>query len=151
MKQSKELDMIQEQMKPGVIAYSGFLGSDDRNLGDILEADDAAVRRMGLTHKAIAAKLRDLMESGKKGLGTPVEAGELEVRVDGARGQSPCPFLHKGLYHKTFAIVRNRRTGTEFTFSELNIHMIEVHGFYEGLKSLYRLEPEMLARELSLL
>lgn len=149
MKQSARDDLIQEQMGPGVIAQEGMLGSDRRKLRDILDADDAAVRRLGLTHAAIAARMRELRDAGAAGLGLAVKVGEcFEVRVDSARGGLPCPFLHDGLYQKEFVEVRNTRTGEQVTFSELNVHMIEAHGFYEGVGSPYRLDPDVLARVL---
>ncbi|HMA68689.1 MAG TPA: hypothetical protein VKN74_02370, partial [Candidatus Mcinerneyibacterium sp.] len=57
MKQSKILDNIQDQMKPGKITLSGFLGNDDRKLIDILTEDDAKVKRMDLSHEEIAQKM----------------------------------------------------------------------------------------------
>ena len=54
MKQSIQLTRIQEQMKPGIITLDGFLGTDTRNLIDILVEDDGIVRRTGRTHRAIA-------------------------------------------------------------------------------------------------
>lgn len=151
MKQSKELDQIQAQMQPGSITQAGMLGSDKRRLGDIIEEDDAAVKRLGLTHQKIAAALVDIREQGKSGLGiATMVTSDLEVRVDSARGQLPCPFLHKGLIPKTYTVVRNVKSGREIIFTDLNIHMIEEHGFYEGRGSLYRLDPELLARELSI-
>ncbi len=149
MKQNKEMDQIQDEMKPGHITHSGFLGSDHRKLQDIIEQDDATVRRLSLTHKKIAARLSQLREEGKTGLGLPIKVGAtLEVRVDSARGKLPCPFHHKGLYPKTYTVAKNLETGNEVIFTDLNIHLIEEHGFYEGLDSDYRLDPETLAREL---
>jgi len=40
MKQTVQMKAIQEKMKPGVITRDGFLGSDRRNLIDILIEDD---------------------------------------------------------------------------------------------------------------
>ena len=149
MKQSKEFDTIQNQMKPGVITHDGFLGSDSRKLRDIIEHDDNTVKKLGLTHSKIAARLTALRIAGAKGLGIAVNFEDhLEVRVDSARGKLPCPFLHKGLFQKTYTIVRNLQTNKEIIFTDLNIHLIEEHGFYEGHGSPYRLDPETLAREL---
>jgi len=149
MKQSKELDNIQDQMKPGVITYQGFLGSDTRKLRDIIEADDTAVKRLGLTHEKIAARLTSFREEGKKGLGISVKIEErFEVRVDSARGKLPCPFMHAGLFAKTYTVVKNLESGKEMIFTDLSIHLIEAHGFYGGTGSTYRLDPEELVHEL---
>ena len=151
MKQSKEYDLVQEQMKPGVLTHTGFLGRDKRKLMDIIEADGEAVKRLRLTHSKIAARLREFRTAGMAGLGTPVSfEQDFEVRVEGARGKLPCPFLHKGLFQKNMTIIINSRTGSEFSVSDLAIHLIEEHGFYQGTGSPYRLDPEILAKELSI-
>ena len=57
MKQSRTDDIIEARMRPGAITRDGLLGADRRKLRDILDADDAAVRRLGLSHAAIAARM----------------------------------------------------------------------------------------------
>ena len=149
MKQSKELDNIQEQMKPGVITYQGFMGTDTRKLRDIIEADDTEVKRLGLTHGKIAARLTALRNEGIKGLGISVKVEDkYEVRVDSARGKLPCPFMHAGLFPKTYTVVKNLESGKEMIFTDLSIHLIEAHGFYGGTGSTYRLDPQELVHQL---
>ena len=151
MKQSAKDDIVQSQMRPGVITRDGMLGADRRKLCDILEADAAAVSRLGLTHAGIAARMRALRDAGARGLGEPVcVLDHFEVRVDSVRGTLPCPFMHQGMYQKEFVEVRNLRNGEQVTFTELNIHLIGEHGFYEGLGSAYRQEPETLSRVLEI-
>jgi hypothetical protein len=151
VKQTPELDLIQAAMRPGAITQSGFLGSDARHLADILADDAAAVARLGLTHRALAARMRGFLKAGAEGLGDEIAvAPHFEVRVDGVRGSLPCPFGHAGLFAKTFCIVRNRTLDDTIAFTELQIHMIEAHGFYEGEGSPYRLPPERLARVLEI-
>lgn len=151
MKQSLDDDIIQKRMRPGVITLDGLLGVDQRNLRDILDADDAAVRRLGLTHAGIAARMRELRDAGARGLGNPVSAlGHFEVRVDSVRGKFACPFPHPGLCRKEVVEIRNLRRDEQATFTELNMHLIEAHGFYEGLGSPFRQDPARLARVLEI-
>ena len=151
MKQSLHDDQIQSQMLPGVLTRDGMLGEDRRKLRDILEADDAAVSRLGLTHARIAARMRELRDAGAAGLGQALDVlDHFEVRVDSARGGLPCPFLHEGLFAKEYVEVLNRRSGERLTFTELNIHMIEAHGFYEGVGSFFRQDPLVLSRVLEI-
>ena len=151
MKQSAKDDSIQDQMRPGVITRDGMLGSDRRKLCDILEADAASVSRLGLTHAAIAARMRALRDAGAAGLGLAVRVlDHFEVRVDSVRGRLRCPFPPQGMCAKEFVELRNLRSGEQAMFTELNIHMIEAHGFYEGSGSAYRQEPETLARVLEI-
>ncbi len=151
MKQTVRDDAIQNQMRPGIITRDGLLGRDRRKLRDILEADDAEVLRLGLSHTAIAARMRELRDAGACGLGQTIRVLEhFDVRVDSVRGKLPCPFLHPGLFQKEFVEVRNVRCGGEVLFTELNVHLIQEHGFYEGLGSPFRQDPATLARVLEI-
>ena len=58
MKQTVQMREIQDKMKPGVITRDGFLGTDSRNLIDILIEDDAKVKRINLTHGQIAGRMQ---------------------------------------------------------------------------------------------
>lgn len=149
MKQTPALDQAQRRMRPGAITRDGLLGDDPRSLGEILDDDQAEVQRLGLTHALIAARLRELRAAGAAGLGlaVPVEP-YFEVTVEGARGALPCPFGHPGMVAKATVTVRNTRLDEQVRFTDLNIHLIDGHGFYGGRGSAYRLEPCRLARVL---
>ncbi len=141
MKQTEQMKEIQAKMKPGVITLDGFLGADDRNLIDILEDDDAEVKRLSLTHEKIAARMLELREAGKNGLGDMIGVPpHYEVSVDIARGKLPCPFGHRGLIRKSMIRVRNIINDREIIYTDMNIHMIKEHGFYQGKGSPFRLE-----------
>lgn len=141
MKQTEQMKEIQEKMKPGVITLDGFLGSDNRNLIDILVEDDAEVKRLNLTHEGIAARMLELREAGKEGLGDIISVSpHYEISVDIRRGKLACPFGHRGLIRKSMIRVRNIDKDREITYTDLNIHMIKEHGFYQGKGSSFRLE-----------
>ncbi|MBM4142954.1 MAG: hypothetical protein FJ225_05085 [Lentisphaerae bacterium] len=148
MKQTPALDAARRQMRPGAIVRDGFLGADRRPLVDILDADDAAVKRLGYTHAALAGRMRELRAAGARGLGEAVcVPPHFEVRVDSVRGKLPCPFGHPGLYPKTNITVKNlAQGGRAITYTDLGIHMIEEHGFYEGRGARFRADPAELAR-----
>ena len=149
MKQTVQLRKIQEKMAPGVITRDGFLGSDRRNLVDILIQDEQKVRRLGISHQDLARRMIELREAGLPGLGDHLDvAPHFEVRVDSVRGKLPCPFGDPGMFPKTNTTVHNRATGGELTFTDLHIHLIGAHGFYEGEGSPFRLEPAELAEVL---
>jgi hypothetical protein len=146
MKQSKVYAAIQARMAPGVIIRDGFLGEDRRNLVDILTADDGEARRLGYTHQDIARRMVELREAGLSGLGEFVDVEpHFEVRVDSVRGKLPCPFGDPGIFPKTNVTVRNLALRREITFTDLHIHLIGSHGFYEGRGSVFRLDPGALA------
>jgi hypothetical protein len=151
VKQTAEMQRVQALMAPGVLTKDGFLGSDPRNLVDILDEDGAEVRRLGATHQGIALRMAALREAGMRGLGTLVrlgpglEPGQAEprfaVRVESARGGLPCPFGHPGMVRKMNTTVTNLRLGREITYTDLTVHLVGEHGFYEGRGSKFRIEP----------
>ncbi len=148
MKQTGIEDRAQAQMRAGVITREGMLGADERPLVDILVEDDAAVHRLGVTHRAIGSRMRELRRAGMAGLGNAVAVPpHFDVSVDGSRGRLPCPF-EDGTTSKTNTIVVNRRLGRTVTFTDYHIHMIERHGFYMGRGNRYRLDPAELVEVL---
>jgi hypothetical protein len=151
MKQTAELNKAQENMRPGVITLHGMLGHDKRKLVDILMEDDATVKRLGTTHAAIAQRLRVLREEGAEGLGlaTDAEDHHFVVRVDDVRGKLPCPF-EDCVVQKSFTEVELKNGDDRLLFTDLNIHMIEAHGFYEGHGSAFRLEPAHIVEMLGI-
>jgi hypothetical protein len=145
MKQTVQMKQIQAKMKPGIITRDGFLGTDKRNLVDILVEDDASVKRMNLTHRQIADRMAQFREAGIRGLGDFITVKpHFEVRVDSVRGKLPSPFGGPGLIRKTLIIVRNLQLGREISYTDMHIHLIGKHGFYEGKGSRFRLEPKDL-------
>jgi hypothetical protein len=149
MKQTVQMREIQRKMGPGIITRDGFLGEDARNLADILTDDDADVIRLGLSHRDISRRMAELRDAGAAGLGefAPVKP-HFEVRVDSVRGKLPCPFGDPGIFRKTNTTVRNLRLDREITYTDLHIHLISAHGFYEGRGSPFRVEPRTLAEVL---
>lgn len=145
MKQTPAYDQIQEQMRPGIITLDGFLGTDTRNLAEILADDEGRVQRRDKTHAQIAKRMQHFRDLGMCGLGEFMRIDEVfDVRVDSVRGLLPSPFGGPGMYGKVNTTVVNKQMGKQITFTDLHIHFIEDHGFYEGAGSPFRLEPEEL-------
>jgi len=145
MKQSPEMQKLEEAIRASKIVGGGFLGSDRRPLEEILEADASELARLGHTAQDIAARMRRILDQAEKGLGAWVRIdGIVEASVTDTRGEMPCPWPHPGTYSKTVVTARNIRTGKTMQWSALSIHLIEAHGFFEGKGSSFRLEPRDL-------
>jgi len=145
MQKKSSLDALEQTLRQASTTRDGFLGQDARGLAAILQADDAAIRRRGLTHAHIAQHLRALRQAGWEGLGEPVSVPpHFEVCVDAARGTLACPFGDQGSFAKVNTTVHNLENGKNITFTDLNIHLIAAHGFYEGHGAQFRLDPEQL-------
>ena len=142
MKQTPEYDKIQQQMQPGIIALDGFLGDDKRKLIDIIASDNTKVRKLNRTHSDIASKMEHFKEKGLAGLGEFITLDEhFEVKVESVRGLLPSPFGGKGMYGKVNTTVVNKTKNRQITYTDLHIHFVADHAFYEGKGSPFRLEP----------
>ena len=151
MKQTKLLNIAQKNMQAGVITGAGFLGNDRRNLIDILDADFRTVASLGLTHNKIAETMEKFRKHAESGLGEFISiAPHFEARIDAVRGKLPCPFEDRGLISKTSIMVKNLFLKKEIIYTDMHIHLINIHGFYQGKRSLFRLDPEIIAEILEI-
>ncbi len=152
MKQSPELEIIQANMMPGSLSAHGFLGNDSRNLTDILHTDAESLKQTGITQEALADKMQELTDFGMRGLGRPMSMdGRFEIEVEDYMGKLPCPFRDNVKVVKSHTRVRRLDTGVILHWTDLNIHMIREHGFFEGYGSTYRLDPAELVRFLGMI
>lgn len=149
--QSPFLDKAQDRMGACGSKLHCYLGDDQRQISEIMAADDAEQKGLGLTHEEMGKRLAEIVEEGKKGLGSPVVVDDrFLVAVEAARGKLPCPFGHPGLFPKTHAVIVNQRTGESMVVSDLSIHLIAEHGFFQGIGSPYRLSPAKIASVLEI-
>ncbi len=151
VKQSPTFDKIERNMRPMCLCQWGFLGYDRRKLVEILTDDQGTVNSLGLSHEMIANRLREITAEARQGLGDPVVVDDkFDVEVYEVRGKIPCPWGHPGLYRKSHVKLERIETGETLIWSDLGIHLIEEHGFYQGRGSPYRLEPADIKRILEL-
>ena len=127
-----------------------FLGSDTRLIAQIIESDEAELRAAGLGADELARAMRRLTEKGMESLGDEVQADGFLVRVEEYMGQIGCPFKHAVREAKRNTTAIDPR-GRVMTWTDMSIHLIERHGFFQGEGSDYRLEPLELAEFLGLL
>jgi hypothetical protein len=141
VKQSPILDRAENNMKG--IGMGNFLGTDPRRLTEILNDDRELVHSLGLSHEAIARRLEEITEAAKEELGEVVKIEDrFEVRAEEARGKIPCPWAHpKGLFRKSHVELMDPKTGQALVWTDLSVHLIREHGFYQGRGSPYRLDP----------
>ena len=141
VKQSPHLDGVESEM--GRIGMGSFLGTDKRKLTEILSHDHEGITSLGLAHEEIARRLEEITLAAKKAMGDLVILGDrYEVRAREARGMIPCPWGHRdGLFPKSHVVLKDRKSGETLIWSDLSVHMIRRHGFYQGKGSPFRLEP----------
>lgn len=123
------------------------MGHDARSVREVIDADAGELSRLGLTKEQIAERMREITEVAISGLGSWVPVGDgLEGKVDEAKGWLICPWPHKGKLAKRITVVKVIKTGESIRWSDLNIHLISEHGFFEGKGSDFRIEPRKLTR-----
>lgn len=146
MKENPAMKKIADNMKPGVISLHGFLGEDKRDIELIVDHDAAVLEELELSTSDIADGLDRIRNKALEGLGDYVDLknGYL-ARADSIRGKLPCPFGHKGIYRKTVISLRGTGIEGELLFTDLGIHLIREHGFFQGKGSPFRIELELLS------
>lgn len=149
MKKTPIESKITAKMQPGVITYGGFLGTDNRDFTQIIADDEITLEKIGTSAEEIADRLEYFQQQSFDAFQSITTVDEIyEVETEVVRGYLPCPFMHQGIYRKSYTTVTNKKSGKSFTFSALNIHLIRVHHFFEGRNSHFRLEPDELIKEL---
>ena len=150
MKQNRKEQRIQENMQAGRLAKDGFLGEDNRPVQDIIEDDLAMLSSQGYTKEDVAAAMRALTKKGLETPGVPVDWNGYTITVEEYMGYMGCPFRHNRRAAKRNTEVTDVRTGKIVSWSDMVIHLIDDHGFFQGIGSPYRLEPLELAKFLKL-
>lgn len=152
MKQSPELQQIQDNMRTGALAVYCFLGDDTRNLIDIISRDRQVLDQLGVTTEELAQRMEELARYGREKPGIPVVVdGIFQVTVEEHKGSIPCPFRDRYSAPKRDVTVINLHLEERVRWSDLNVHLLAAHGFFEGEGAPYRLEPEQLAKVLGLI
>jgi hypothetical protein len=145
MKRSPDMVRLEGMLHASKLVAGGFLGTDPRPLEEIIADDAAALETAGRTREAVAARMREITDAARPGLETFIPVGRaLAARVVEARGAIPCPWAHTGRYLKTLTDARRTDTGLTARWSDLSVHLIEAHGFFQGRGSVFRLEPANL-------
>lgn len=149
MKRSPEMARLEEILRSSKLVHGGFLGNDTRPLEEIIEADAADLARTGYSREDVAKRMQEITDLARQGIETTVLVGPgLEARAFDSRGQIPCPWDHPGRYLKTVVEAWRQDSGLSVRWSDLSVHMIETHGFFEGRGSAFRLEPVALTHVL---
>lgn len=143
MKQSPEEKRLEETLHSTKLVAGGFMGNDPRHPHEVIEHDTAELEKRGMTPAQLAFRMRELTEQAKPRLGNWVEAeaGKLRVKTEDYKGGLICPWPHPGIFEKRVTTAERTDTGQQLAWTDLNIHMIESHGFFEGKGAFFRIEP----------
>lgn len=145
MKQTPDMEKLDNILRSSQIVAGGFLGNDTRSVHEIIQADAATLDRLGRTLIQVAERMQEITDVAKSALGTSVPIGKsLRAYVDEAKGQIICPWPHPASFDKRLTSVVDLDLDEDIIWSDLHIHLISEHGFFEGYGSPMRIEPERL-------
>ncbi|MHC4554776.1 MAG: hypothetical protein ACYSUS_05695 [Planctomycetota bacterium] len=119
------------------------MGTDPRHPIEIIEKDIVELERLGVTAGQVAARMTELTELAKPRLGSWIdcETRKLRVKSEDFKGALVCPWPHPGTFDKRITTVEHLETVKQISWTDLNIHMIAEHGFFEGKGAFFRIEP----------
>lgn len=145
MKETVQMTKLDKMLRSSRLVAGGFMGSDDRNSREIIDADLARVEQLGYTVERIAYRMSRLTNAAKPRLGNWVTIDDrIRVKCEDYKGPIVCPWPHAGTIEKRVTTVECIDSGGSIRWTDLNIHMILQHGFFEGVGSIFRVDPEEL-------
>jgi hypothetical protein len=147
MKESPQTRNLEQILRSSKMAGGGFMGSDSRTVAEIIDADAFEVSKSGYTTEQLSTRMQEITDAATRGLGTWVEIdAQHQAMVEEARGSIVCPWPHLRRFVKRVTTVKRLDSGQTIRWTDLNIHLIVEHGFFEGRGSAFRIEPGTLAK-----
>ena len=145
MKQSPQMENLEKVLRSSKLVAGGFMGSDSRCLSEIIESDIAQIETLGFNVKQIADRMQEITQIAKPQLGNWIKINEMIEGVSqDYKGIIVCPWPHSGKFDKRITTVKRAKTGATIFWSDLNMHLIAKHDFFEGRGSNFRIEPKEL-------
>lgn len=145
MKESPQIRNLEQILRSSKLVAGGFMGDDSRSVAEVIDADAFQVSKLGYAMEQIAARMQVITDTAKTGLGNWIKVDDKrQAVVEEAKGSLICPWPHPGRYVKRVTTVERFDSGETIRWSDLNIHLIAKHSFFEGRGAAFRIEPEKL-------
>jgi hypothetical protein len=143
MKQSPQDKNLEQVLRSGKLTIGGFMGADLRRIHEIIAQDTASLIKLGYSCSQIARRLQELRDTARPELGNWVKISKvLLVKSEDYKGLIVCPWPHAGGFEKRITTAQRLDTNQSASWSDLNIHLIKEHHFFEGKGSFFRIEPQ---------
>ncbi len=145
MKLPPDLKKLEELLHSSKLVAGGFLGDDPRPLVEIVEHDLSEVALLGYTLDQLGARMDEITQRAVEGHGMTVQIEpHLTAVADESRGLLICPWHDNQQFGKTVTTATRSDSGAAARWSELSVHLLRAHGFFQGRGSAFRLEPREL-------
>lgn len=140
LKSDPELFETEEKLRQG-----NYMRGESRGLSRLIDDDKALVSSLELDMEIVTNLLDRLYHEACAGMGDPVLVdGKYEVSLREDRGKMACPWADRYFAPKALVSARNIKNDRTIRFSVLGLHMIKQHGFFQGIGSPFRIEPQDL-------
>lgn len=144
MKRSPDEEHLRMNLGPSKFSAEGFLGHDDRSLEEIVASDLRSLEELGATKGQLVHTLRDVYNKAKEAFGAEIHvAPDVTAVYYESRGRVPSPFRGDGTFEKGEVMLRNAQNSQSLLVTNLSIHLIEKHGFFQGKGTRYRIDPRI--------
>jgi hypothetical protein len=142
---------LNDRLSPSKFSAEGFLGVDTRPVDEIIAEDLRTLDRTGVTRETVAQRLRDVYQKARNMFGAEITVRTRVTAVyHEAKGRIPSPFRGEGTFEKGQVTVTDTHSGESIPVTMLGIHLIEKHGFFQGIGSPFRIDPVKAIRILGL-
>lgn len=143
MKQSPRDKKLEEVLRSGNLVAGGFMGIDTRHPAEVIEQDAITLEHLGVTAQQLARRMQELTDLARPRLGNWIDCadGKMCVKSEDFKGVLVCPWPHPGHFNKRITTIEHLESGKRAAWTDLNIHMIAEHGFFEGKGAFFRIEP----------
>ncbi|HDQ40484.1 MAG TPA: hypothetical protein ENN39_05570 [Desulfonatronum sp.] len=111
-----------------------------------MASDARTLKDLGVDRIILVDALRKIYDKALRALGDAVEVapGVLASCLE-CRGRIPSPFPNEGTFAKHQVRVVDQSGRHCFLITELGLHLIEQHGFFQGHGSFFRIDPGQAA------
>jgi hypothetical protein len=145
--QSPQDKNLEQTLRSGKLTAGGFLGADARTVDEVIAQDAVTLAALGYSVAQVAARMQELRDMARPALGNWVKVNDtLQVKSEDYKGFIACPWPHGGQFEKRITTAHRLDTNQSASWSDLNIHLIQAHGFFEGRGAFFRIEPQDLIR-----
>ncbi len=132
---------IEKLLEPGELSLEGFLGTDTRNIEEIITSDTHAFEALSITPEEVATRLEELENLGRDIMEREQVVEErYTIKVRDDRGPMPNPTGGKAL-RKGDTTIKDSKSGKTIRYNELTVEMLRDFTFCSGTGSNYRLDP----------